>query len=233
MRLRTLALGALALLALAYAGLWTLDRVMPRLARPKGTLAAAAMEPTTADLNRELARHPRLEASDGRGREAIIWAARAGRPHSISLLAEAGAPASFQDQGPNGWQPLHHAVHKNQLASVRALLAAGAEVDGTNPDGLTPLMLAASQGEGEIVEALLAAGADPRRRGPHGDNALTYAVFGGDARTVRALRARAPELSPGHGFQVRLGRFALFLRGRGEVLRLLDERLIAAGGSPR
>lgn len=220
-RLPVVAWLLVALGAVGLTGLWALRSVMPRLSTPLGPLALAAMEPTTDTLRRALERAP-LAARDAAGRDAMIWAARAGRTESIALLAAAGAPAAFRDEGPNGWEPLHHAVHKNRAGSVRALLAAGAEVDAVNPKGLTPLMLAAAQGEGEIVEILLAAGADPARSQGDGDNALTYALFGGDARAVRALRERAPGLSPGTGLRVRLGRFLLFARGRGEVLQLLD-----------
>ena len=46
-------------------------------------------------------------------------------------------------------------------AAIRALVAAGIDLDNRNDVGATCLMYAASSGRPEIVEALLAAGADP------------------------------------------------------------------------
>jgi ankyrin repeat protein len=228
MKLRNLAFGALALVLLALGGAWTLGHLMPlltvRAAARSSPLTAAAMRPTTVELQRQLALHPPA-GGDGQGLAALIWAARTGRPASIDLLARAGVDVDARDDGPNNWRPLHHAVHKGQLASVRALLAHGAAVDGTNPDGTTPLMLAAAQEEGgAIVEALLAAGADPRLRRPAGDSALTFAVLVGDERTIRALLARAPDLRLEGGFRTWVGRLALRLRGRGDLVALVDGR---------
>jgi hypothetical protein len=136
-------------------------------------------------------------------------------------MVHAGVDPNQQDSGPNGWPPLMHAVHKNQLESVRALLAAGAEPDFANPAGLTPLMLAAAQGEGAIVEELLASGADPRLKQPGGETALTYAATTADARCVRALLARAPDLRLGNTWEDWLAPKIARLRGRREVLALL------------
>jgi ankyrin repeat protein len=228
MKLRYLALGALGLTLLGLGALWTLGHLMPgiaqRGAQRSSPLTAAAMEPTTDGLRHELEVHPLAAPGDPRGEQALIWAARTGRGESIAFLAHAGVPVSFRDTGPNGWQPLHHAVHKNEVEGVRALIAAGAEVDGTNPDGLTPLMLAAAQGEGEIVAVLLDAGADPRREQPGGQNALGYALMGGDLLTVQELLVRAPDLRQPRGLKTGLSRLVLRLRGRTEILRLVDER---------
>ena len=228
MKLRHGLFGALVIVLAGLGAAWTLGHVMARLAERgaerSSPLTAAAMEPTTEVLRRELEIHPLASPSDRRGEEAVIWAARTGRVESIGLLAKSGASVRFQDQGPNGWQPLHHAVHKNQLGSVQALIAAGAEVDGPNPEGLTPLMLAAAQGEGEIVAALLSAGADPERTQPAGDNALGYALMGGDLMSVRFLLARDPNLPLPGSVKVRAARLLLRLRGRTEILRLVDQR---------
>ena len=228
MKLRHGLLGALAIVLLGLGAVWILGHVMAgfaeRGAERSSPLTAAAMEPAPDDLRRELEIHPLAAPGDPRGETALVWAARTGRGESIAMLVRAGVPVSFRDGGVNGWHPLHHAVHKNQVAGVRALLAAGAEIDGTNPAGLTPLMLAAAQGEGEIVETLLAGGADPRVEQPSGENVLGYALMGGDARSVRALLARDPALPLPGGFKTTLSRFFLRLRGRTAILRLVDER---------
>ncbi|HSS48009.1 MAG TPA: ankyrin repeat domain-containing protein [Thermoanaerobaculia bacterium] len=216
--IRVLAFLALGLAMLGAAGFWLLS-VLPR-ARPRTPLAVAAASGSPEELRREMAIHPDLRGGEGLG--ALIWASRSGRADSIAELVRAGVDPNQQDSGPNGWPPLIHAVHKNQLGSVRALLSAGAEPDLANPDGLTPLMLAAAQGEGEIVEELLASGADPRLRQPGGETALTYAATEADARCVKALLARAPDLRLGNTWKDWLAPRLARLRGRREVLALLE-----------
>jgi ankyrin repeat protein len=182
----------LVFVVLAAAGFWTLTSLLPR-AHPETALERAAASGSTVELRREVGRRA-VDAKDSHGFTALDWAARAGRTEAIAELVRAGADPDLRDSGPNGWTPLLHAVHKNQLGSVRALLAAGATVDGRGENGLTPLMLAAAQGQPEIVEELLAAGADPRLHGPLGWTPLEQAVGNGNRRVVEALLRRDPGL---------------------------------------
>ena len=216
--IRVLAFLALGLAMLAAVGLWLLTS-RPR-ARPQTPLAVAAASGSREELKRELAVHPGIQGSEGLG--ALIWASRTGREDSIAELVHAGVDPNQQDSGPNGWPPLMHAIHKDQLGSVRALLSAGAEPDLASPNGLTPLMLAAAQGEGEIVEELLATGADPRLKQPGGETALTHAVTAADARCVKALLGRAPDLRLGDTWEDWLAPKVARLRGRREVVTLLN-----------
>lgn len=215
--IRVAAFLGLGLAMLGALGIWFLTS-LPRAA-PRTPLAVAAAQGSPEELRRELAVHPGIDGKDNL--DALIWASRSGRTDSIAELAHAGVDPNQQDSGPNGWPPLMHAVHKNQLESVRALLSAGAEPDLANPAGLTPLMLASAQGEGEIVEELLASGADPRLKQPGGETALTYAATAADARSVRALLRRAPDLRLGHTWKDWLAPRIARLRGRREVLALL------------
>jgi ankyrin repeat protein len=114
-------------------------------------------------------------------------------------------------------------VHKNQLASVRALLAAGAAVDGRGENGRTPLMLAAAQGEAEIVKELLAAGADPRLQGPMGWTPLEQAVGNGNPRVVEALLRNDPGLRLGNHPRAWAARAAAWAKGRSELLDRIDD----------
>ncbi len=136
----------------------------------------------------------------------------------MRLLVEAGADPDRQDAGPNRWTPLLHAVHKDQPAAVRELIAAGADVNRPAPNGLTPLMLAASQAQPEVFEVLLAAGADPRASKPGGETVLTHAVMGGEPRIVRALLERAPHLRLRNTKEDLAARAFAWVRGRSEVL---------------
>jgi ankyrin repeat protein len=218
--IRVLAAVALALVVLAAAGLFIL-RLLPR-ARPETPVAAAAAHGSPDELRRELQRRGSPNAKDAQGFTALDWAARNGRTAAVAELVRAGADPDLRDSGPNGWTPLMHAVHKNQLGSVRALLAAGAAPDGRADNGLTPLMLAAAQGEPEIVEELLQAGADPRLHGPIGWTALEQAVGNGNPKVVDALLRKDPGLRLENTPRVWALRAMAWVGGRSELLDRID-----------
>lgn len=66
--------------------------------------------------------------------------------------------------GHGGWRPLHaaaaHGYAPDAVATVRALVVAGANVEAVGPIGERPLHLAAAYGWLPVLETLLAAGAD-------------------------------------------------------------------------
>ena len=104
-----------------------------------------------------------LDAQDGRGFTALHRAAVASKPVDIAALAAAGADVNATTRGVR-LTPLHVAVWwRASLATVQALLAAEAAVDGADSLGLTALHRAARDRRTDpaVVAALLAAGADP------------------------------------------------------------------------
>ncbi len=212
----------LVVFVLAAAGFWTL--ALLRRARPEPPLERAAVSGSVEELRRELRRHQGANGEDASGFTALDWAVRAGKTDAIHELVQEGADPELRDSGPNGWTPLLHAVHKNQLESVRALLTAGAAPDARGDNGVTPLMLAASQGEPEIAEELMRAGADPRLRGPLRSTALERAVAHGHSEMVAALLRRHPELRLGDGPRAWAFRGLAWAQGRSEVLDRLDAR---------
>lgn len=92
--------------------------------------------------------------------EAVITAARTGHAELLPDLKAHGADLE-EGSGVNGWSPLKHAIHRNQVQSVQALLAAGANPDANTGRYGTPLRMAAEHGYKPIVQALLDHGADP------------------------------------------------------------------------
>ncbi len=108
----------------------------------------------------------------------LVEAARGGDAPRIRRLVAQGADPDAILYANTEWTPLLHAVHRNQLASVAALLDAGADPNRPSPDGMTPLMFAAGYGEQAIVRLLLRRGANPRLRDRAGDAALDYALTG-------------------------------------------------------
>jgi hypothetical protein len=133
-----------------------------------------------------------------RDQSPLIAAARAGDVAAVRRLA-AGGNAN-EAGGVNGWPVLMHAIHKNQLGSLAALLDAGADPNRADPRGLTPLMMAAGYGRTDMVKLLMARGADARTTDRDGETALDYAlagtldideltIFSCQDSTVRALLA--------------------------------------------
>ena len=111
-----------------------------------------------ADVHARAATRTRPPRAGGYGRK---------EPTVLSRF-EAVNPAALPRDGDldpprpeGGFTPFLHAVLAGHLESVRALLAAGADVDEAAPDGVTALMLALTKRHGDIAQFLLDAGADP------------------------------------------------------------------------
>lgn len=82
------------------------------------------------------------------------------------------------------------AVIEGDTEAVRALLAAGSDVNGTASGGRTPLILAIFFGRTQIMTLLLEAGADPHQRDSLGLNAVDWADRKGFAEGVKLLTQR-------------------------------------------
>jgi hypothetical protein len=119
----------------------------------------------------------------------------------------------------NGWTPLMHAVHKNQIGAARALLDGGAPVDSRSRSGETALMMAAGYGYTPMVELLLAHGANPRAATLDGYNVLAAALGGVpdidrftlgacQAATVQALKRKDPSLRLPDNLWARVAQFS-------------------------
>lgn len=87
--------------------------------------------------------------------------------------------------------PLWRAALSNDLATLGAEIANGADVDERVPDGGTALLAAARLSHPEAVRALIAAGASVHAVDPFGQTALHLAVSkpcGSDQEAMRALK---------------------------------------------
>lgn len=87
---------------------------------------------------------------------------------------------------------LIEAADSSRMAQLRALLAAGADVNA-RCDGFTPLDAAAWSGNAEAVRLLLAAGADVNAKNGLGWTALHEAVRLGHPDVAELLRAHGAE----------------------------------------
>jgi len=89
----------------------------------------------------------------------------------------------------SGHTPLILAAVMGRVSTVKALLAAGADIEATNVDCNTPLIVAAAKGHVLVMQALLAAGAAIEAADNFGWTALHVAASKGRLSAVEALLA--------------------------------------------
>lgn len=94
--------------------------------------------------------------------------------------------------------PLHMACGERRTDDVRALLAAGVDVNA-KCCGAPAIVIACKYGGIEIVDLLLRGGTDPRSRSRTGRSLLQVAAFGSDAGLARFLLANGVPLDGGFG----------------------------------
>lgn len=123
---------------------------------------------------------------------------------------------------------LREAAERGDTAALRALLAAGEEVDARDRHGQTALMLAARNGHAPAVRVLVAAGAELDHTAKYRLSALMLAAIGGHAAVARVLvEAGADTEITGTGAPGFAGRTAADLaeaRGSGSLAALLRRR---------
>lgn len=118
-----------------------------------------------------------------KGQTALMWAAAENNAAVVTTLVEAGADIRARSRGPdprdsagegkktgNGmiigrkydaFTPFMFAVRAGQIDAVRALLAAGADVNEALPGGMSALVLATAGAHYDLAAFLLERGADP------------------------------------------------------------------------
>ncbi|WP_040284443.1 ankyrin repeat domain-containing protein [Tessaracoccus massiliensis] len=84
--------------------------------------------------------------------------ARQGETERLAAYIDAGAPANLTDAEGNTLLML--AAYHGHAATVRELLARGADPDALNDRGQSPLAGAVFKQEADVIAALLEAGAD-------------------------------------------------------------------------
>jgi ankyrin repeat protein len=136
------------------------------------------------------------------------------------VLVQINAKADLNAPQADGTTALHWAVHHDDLATTKALLAAGANASATNNYGVPPLSLACVNGNEGIVRALLDAGADPNTTLRGGETVLMTAARTGRVGPVAALLDRGAKVDA----EDRKGQTALMWAaadGHAEVVALL------------
>ncbi len=138
---------------------------------------------------------------------ALMEAAANGREAVMSLLLDKGADPNIRNTGGDtalDWakcerhraliqsfigkeSKLMDAVVNGDSKAVKALIAAGANVNARHKAGVTVLIEAAARGYADIVRALIDAGANVNDRNVYGFTALIRATEKGSTEIVRAL----------------------------------------------
>jgi ankyrin repeat protein len=128
----------------------------------------------------------KVNAVDGMGRTALMWAATRGNIEAMEILLAHAADVDAADK--RGTTALMLAIGK--AAAVDVLLASGASTKERDARGFTPLMSAAWTGRVDAAERLLAQGADiDARDTEQGRTALMWAAVKGHMAFVKMLLA--------------------------------------------
>ena len=107
---------------------------------------------------------------------------------------EAGLQAGLRKEDvnrrkPDGSTPLQWAVYEGNVAEVKRLLRAGADVSIANNYGATPMSLAAEVGNADILAVLLEAGANVESPNADGQTALLAVSRTGNVKAAELLLA--------------------------------------------
>jgi ankyrin len=151
-----------------------------------------------------------VNAAEGDGSTALLWASYQDDIESADLLIRSGAKVNAAND--LGVTPLWAASQNGSAAMVGRLLEAGAKPNLALLAGETPLMVAARSGYPEVAGQLLAKGANVNAKGARSQTALMWAVAEKHPEVVKVLlehgadiRARSDVWSemmavPPHGY---------------------------------
>jgi ankyrin repeat protein len=149
-----------------------------------------------------------VNAADGFGATALVWAA--GDAAKAKILVDAGA--GVEARTTNGRTPLIvAAAHDGNARTVRMLLDRGANGKTADEQGDTALLVAAHADAVDTVKLLLERGADPNDTNKGGFTPLLHASANANVAMMRLLVARGAKVNAGNTFsgKVKFGEIAL------------------------
>ena len=165
------------------------------------SLACAADRPALIDAARNgdssalrslIEKKSDVNAVEGDGSTALLWASYRDNLDAASALIRAGANVNRAND--LGATPLWAACQNGSAAMVGILLKASANPNVALLAGETPLMMAARGGYAEVVEQLLQKDANPNARGARSQTALMWAVAEKHPEVVKVLLAHGADL---------------------------------------
>jgi ankyrin repeat protein len=160
--------------------------------RDRLSLAEAVKAGDTNALRTLLKQAVKVDATEGDGSTALLWASYRDDLESADALIRAGASVNAAND--LGATPLWAASQNGSPAVVRRLLTAGANPNLALIAGETPLMMASRSGNADVVGQLLAAGARTEARGTRDQTALMWAVAEKHPEVVRVLLAAGADV---------------------------------------
>ena len=129
--------------------------------------------------------------------------------------------------GRSSSESIIQAVREGRTATVKRLLAGGADANESRIGKTTVLMYAAQNGHPELVKVLIEAGAKVNAKDSDGDGALMYAASYGRADVVKTLMASGAEVNAQNN-KAETALLAAALRGHTETVKAL----LVAGANP-
>lgn len=126
-------------------------------------------------------------SGDDHGNTVMDYASAAENPAALAALLGAGVDPDTRNAR-TGQTALFTAIMHARQPQIRALVAAGADVDATDLAGNTPLHHAAKVNDVAVVLLLLEAGADPLRVNGQGVTFQRYLSAMDDTMRTRGLR---------------------------------------------
>jgi len=109
------------------------------------------------------------------------------RPTTVERVPRSGPAEDVNRRNPDGSTPLQWAVYEGNVAEVKRLLRAGADVTVANNYGATPMSLAAEVGNADIIAVLLETGANVESPNADGQTALLAVARTGNVKAAQLL----------------------------------------------
>jgi ankyrin repeat protein len=147
-------------------------------------------------------------------------------PLLVLLVAIGSAGAAAQESAPlvdagDGTTPLHWAVYRNEVAEVKRLIAAGADVNAQNDYGATPLSEAAVAGNVEVIDRLLKAGAKVDAANADGQTALMIVARTSNVEAAKLLLKRGAKVDQRETWRNQTALMWAAAEGQPAMVRLL------------
>jgi ankyrin repeat protein len=131
----------------------------------------------------------KVDGTDGDGEPRLLFK---GQAIAVAQLPKEGDGEPSRPEG--GFTPLLHASMSGDLESVKALLAAGANINQASADGMTPLSVATVKMNEAVALHLIERGADVNAA-EAGFSPLHSAALTGQVAVVKALLARGADIN--------------------------------------
>jgi ankyrin repeat protein len=138
-----------------------------------------------------------------------------------SAQGQQAARQEVNRRNPDGSTPLQWAVYEGNVAEVKRLLRAGADVSIANNYGATPMSLAAEVGNADLIAVLLEAGANVESPNADGQTALLAVARTGNVQAAQLLLDAGARVDAREAFGGQTPLMWATARRHPEMMRLL------------